>query len=59
VEGEGNDKSFDHTMHEIIATIEKAASSKAIPFSVFKITGVIDTGLLEKVQAKELTKPKN
>jgi proline dehydrogenase len=56
VEGEGNDKSFDHTMHEIIATIEKAASSKAIPFSVFKVTGVIDTGLLEKVQeGKELS----
>jgi len=50
VEGEGNEKSFDHTMHEIIATIEKAATSRNIPFSVFKVTGVIDTVLLEKVQ---------
>ena len=56
VEGEGNEKSFDHTMHEIIATIEKAATSKHIPFSVFKVTGVVDTGLLEKVQnGKALT----
>jgi proline dehydrogenase len=56
VEGEGDEKSFDHTMHEIIATIEKAAGNKAIPFSVFKVTGVIDTGLLEKVQeGKTLT----
>ncbi|MBK0401780.1 proline dehydrogenase family protein [Adhaeribacter sp. BT258] len=50
VEGEGNEKSFDHTRDEIIATVEKAAGNKAIPFSVFKITGVIDTVLLEKVQ---------
>lgn len=50
VEGEGNEQSFDHTRDEIIATVEKAAGNKAIPFSVFKITGVIDTALLEKVQ---------
>ena len=56
VEGEGDEQSFDHTMHEILATIEKAATSTAIPFSVFKVTGVIDTGLLEKVQdGKTLT----
>ncbi len=53
VEGEGNEKSFDHTAQEIIATIEKAATSKNIPFSVFKITGVMDTELLEKVQKNE------
>jgi proline dehydrogenase len=56
VEGEGDEKSFDHTKQEIIATIEKAATSKSIPFSVFKITGVLDTGLMEKVQeGKKLT----
>src|SRR5688572_23142603 len=56
VEGEGNEKSFDHTMQEILATIEKAATSKNIPFSVFKVTGVMDTALLEKVQdGKELS----
>lgn len=57
VEGEGNEKSFDHTMEEILATIEKAATSKHIPFSVFKVTGVIDTVLLEKVQAGKTLTP--
>lgn len=53
VEGEGNEASFDATMNEIIATVERAAKSKHIPFSVFKVTGLGDTDLLEKVQAKQ------
>ncbi|UOQ74528.1 proline dehydrogenase family protein [Hymenobacter cellulosilyticus] len=56
VEGEGNDKSFDHTRDEILATIDLAHRSTHIPFSVFKVTGVADSGLLEKVQSgKSLT----
>ncbi|MBO0360244.1 proline dehydrogenase family protein [Hymenobacter sp. BT186] len=56
VEGEGNDKSFDHTRDEILATIDLAHRSTHIPFSVFKVTGLADSGLLEKVQAgKPLT----
>ncbi|MET4106834.1 proline dehydrogenase family protein [Hymenobacter sp. UYP22] len=56
VEGEGNDKSFDATTTEILATIELAGRSQHIPFSVFKVTGVGDAGILEKVQAgKALT----
>ncbi|TGE25533.1 proline dehydrogenase [Hymenobacter aquaticus] len=51
VEGEGNDRSFDHTRDEILATIELAHRSTHIPFSVFKVTGVADSGLLEKVQS--------
>ncbi len=53
VEGEGSDQSFDHTRDEILATIELAHRSTHIPFSVFKVTGVADSVILEKVQAKQ------
>ncbi|GGK66463.1 proline dehydrogenase family protein [Rufibacter glacialis] len=56
VEGESNEASFDHTVQEIIATIEMAATSSHIPFSVFKVTGVADPALLAKAQTtQELT----
>jgi len=56
VEGEGNDKSFDRTRDELLATIDLAHRSTHIPFSVFKVTGLADSALLEKVQAgKQLT----
>jgi proline dehydrogenase len=51
VEGEGNDKSYDATCSEILATIDMAHRSTHIPFSVFKVTGVADSVILEKVQA--------
>jgi proline dehydrogenase len=51
VEGTGNDKSFDRTRDEILATINMAASTPNIPFSVFKVTGLMPTELLEKTQA--------
>ena len=50
VEGEGNDKSFDATRDELLRAIEKAHGNNNIPFAVFKITGLIDIKLLEKVQ---------
>jgi proline dehydrogenase len=53
VEGEKNETGFEATALEIIATIRKAANNPAIPFSVFKITGVADTDLLGKVQGSE------
>ena len=53
VEGEGTEKSFDATRDEILRTVEKARGNKHIPFSVFKITGLMDTRLLEKVQARQ------
>lgn len=53
VEGEGSDKSYDHTRDEILATIEEAHRSKHIPFSVFKVTGVADVTILEKIQASQ------
>jgi len=51
VEGEETENVFDHTAKEIIATIEKAKNNPAVPFSVFKVTGVCAFDLLEKIQA--------
>ncbi len=53
VEGEDNEKSFDKTTSEILLTIEKASQSDAIPFSVFKVTGIGSTELLEKIQSSQ------
>ena len=53
VEGEKTEAGFDATMHETIATVEKAAKAKHIPFSVFKITGLASFDLLAKMQTKE------
>ncbi|MBO0939971.1 proline dehydrogenase family protein [Fibrella sp. HMF5335] len=50
VEGEENEACFDNTVLEILRTIERASESQDIPFSVFKITGVAETDLLEAVQ---------
>ncbi len=53
VEGAETTAGFEATTREIIATIEKAADNPAIPFSVFKVTGVAPTELLAKIQRKE------
>ncbi len=50
VEGEETEKSFDETTLEILRTIERASESSDIPFSVFKVTGIASTDLLEAVQ---------
>lgn len=56
VEGEESEANFDETTLEIMRTIERASESSDIPFSVFKITGVAETDLLECVQkGDELT----
>lgn len=56
VEGTKAESTFDQNVKETIATIEKAASSNSIPFSVFKVTGFARFELLEKIQAqKELS----
>lgn len=52
VEGTKDEASFEHTCNEVIDTIERAAKSPEIPFSVFKPTGVASFGLLEKVHAE-------
>jgi proline dehydrogenase len=56
VEGEEQESVFDATCNEIIRTIREASGSEAIPFSVFKTTGIARFALLEKVQqGTELT----
>jgi len=53
-EGSEDEKSFDLTVNEIIRIIDAAALSHAIPFAVFKPTGIARFGLLEQV-AKQIT----
>jgi proline dehydrogenase len=55
VEGEKSEKGFDLVTEELLRTIEKAKDDRAgIPFSVFKVTGIGDSDLLEKVQKEEV-----
>lgn len=51
VEGEESEEAFDKTMHETIATIKRAKGDPAIPFCVFKPTGLARFGLLQKASA--------
>jgi proline dehydrogenase len=53
VEGAKTEAGFDATADEILRTIDKAHGNPAIPFCVFKITGIADAGLLEKIQKDE------
>lgn len=48
VEGKTSNEDFEKTTQEIIATINKAKGNDAIPYAVFKITGISRFGLLEK-----------
>jgi proline dehydrogenase len=48
VEGKTTDEDFEKTTQEIIATIHKASGNSAIPYAVFKVTGISRFGLLEK-----------
>lgn len=50
-EGHAAEADFDRTAHEIVRTIDLAAGNPAIPFCVFKMTGVARFALLEKVDA--------
>ena len=49
IEGEDDETVFDNTCEEIIRTIRRAAKDKAIPITVFKVTGVGRFSLLEKL----------
>ena len=51
IEGEDEEQIFDNTRDEIILTIKRATGDKAIPVTVFKITGVGRFSLLEKLDA--------
>lgn len=50
-EGMSSEKEFEETASEIMRTIDQASTSEAIPFAVFKVTGVARFALLEKAQA--------
>jgi proline dehydrogenase len=51
VEGAKTEEGFDETTQEILRTIEKAKGNDALPFCVFKVTGMADTSLLTKKQS--------
>jgi len=53
VEGEEEEKVFDETCQEICRTIEKARHDSRVSLSVFKVTGLVHTYILEKVSAKQ------
>lgn len=53
VEGEKTEQGFNDTTKEILRTLEKANGNKAVPFCVFKVTGLGDTAILEKKHARE------
>lgn len=50
VEGEKTEAGFNKTTDEIIKTIEKAKGTAAIPFCVFKVTGLASGTILAKKQ---------
>lgn len=53
VEGKSTEEAFEFTKDEIIRTIKRAKDDPAIPFSVFKVTGIAPLGTLEKMSAKK------
>ena len=57
VEGASSEEGFDQTTEETLQTIEAFKKNKSIPFCVFKVTGIADADLLEKVQANVKLSP--
>jgi len=51
IEGQNDEDAFDHTRDEIMRTIDRASGDKAVPITVFKVTGVVPFSLLEKSDA--------
>ena len=52
VEGEKSEAGFDASCEEILRTLDRSRGHQSIPFCVFKMTGMADAALLEKIQAK-------
>jgi proline dehydrogenase len=52
VEGEKTRAGFEKTTGEILRTVKLARGNTDIPFCVFKLTGIADSALLEKIQQK-------
>ncbi len=53
VEGKGDEESFDETCEEIYQTLVESAKTDYMPFGVFKVTGLGDYHIMEKIQAGE------
>lgn len=53
VEGEEDESVFDETCQEICRTINKANMDSRISLTVFKVTGLVHTYILEKLTAKQ------
>jgi len=51
VEGEKSEAGFDATCAEVLNTFSEAVASPHVPFCVFKVTGMADAALLEKIQS--------
>ncbi len=57
IEGKSEESVFESTKNEIYRTVMRAREDENVPFAVFKVTGLADFGLLEKVSAgRELLK---
>jgi len=52
IEGAQTEKVFDATEKELLSTLTLASQSSFIPFSVFKVTGLVRFTVLEKLQQK-------
>ncbi|WKN33904.1 proline dehydrogenase family protein [Porifericola rhodea] len=52
-EGEKTEKGFEKVKNELLAAISKASKSENLLYCVFKVSGLGDVRLLQKVQAKE------
>ena len=52
VEGEDSEAGFEEATEEILRTIDASRRGKALPFTVFKVTGIASAALLAKIQQK-------
>lgn len=57
VEGLGREQDFDATRDEILRSIEVSGRDPHVPFAVFKMTGLANFALLEKVSSGEALTP--
>ena len=53
VEGKGDEDSFERTTEEIYQTLVESAKTDYMPFGVFKVTGLGDYHIMEKIQTGE------
>ncbi|HAD97758.1 MAG TPA: proline dehydrogenase [Cryomorphaceae bacterium] len=58
IEGKETEEDFEHTKNCLLDTIRFGGKHKAVPFAVFKVTGMARFALLEKVSNGELLSEK-